>query len=58
MIKDRLKQKVINLLMFSLFHLKNITIDPKTVDRPATEEMIKGMKKDIESPITFYVFDL
>ena len=57
-IKDKLKQNVINLLIFSLFHLKKITMDPRIVERPATEEIIKGMKKDIKSPIKFYVVDL
>ena len=33
-------------------------MDPRIVERPATEEIIKGMKKDIKSPIKFYVVDL
>ena len=57
-IKDKLKQNVMNLLIFSLFHLKKMTMDPRIVERPATEEIIKGMKKDIKSPIKFYVVDL
>ena len=57
-IKDKLKQNVINLLIFSLFHLKKMTMDPRIVERPATEEIIKGMKKDIKSPIKFYAVDL
>lgn len=57
-IKDKLKQNVMNLLIFSLFHLKKMTMDPRIVERPATEEIIKGMKKDIKSPIKFYAVDL
>ena len=33
-------------------------MDPRIVERPATEEIIKGMKKDIKSPIKFYAVDL
>ena len=53
-IKDKLKQKVINLLMFSLSHFLKITNEPKTVERPAIVEIKIGIKKDIESPISFY----
>lgn len=54
MVKEKLKQKVINLLIFSLFHLKKITKEPKTVDNPAILEIIIGIKKSIESPTKFY----
>ena len=54
-IKEKLKQKVINLLIFSLCHLKNKTNEPKTVERPAKLEITNGMKKDINSPTISYV---
>ena len=49
-VKEKLKQNVINLLIFSLFHFKKITKEPKTVDNPAILEIKIGMKKDIVSP--------
>lgn len=49
-IKDKLKQNVINLLIFSRRHLKKMTIVPSMVDRPAIKEIQKGIKKDIRSP--------
>lgn len=55
--KERLKQKVINLLIFSLCHLKKITKVPKTVDNPASEDKRKGRKKDIVSPNKVYVLN-
>ena len=57
-IKDKLKQKVINLFICSLCHFLNITKDPNTVDNPATEEITKGIKKDIKSPDKLYAFTI
>ena len=54
-VKEKLKQNVINLLIFSLFHLKKITKEPKTVDNPAILEIKIGIKKDIVSPKSYYV---
>ena len=48
--KDKLKQNVINLLIFSRCHFLKITTEPKTVDKPATVEIKIGLKKDIKSP--------
>ena len=54
---ERLKQKVINLLMFSLCHLKKITKVPNTVDNPASDDKRNGIKKDIVSPNKVYVLN-
>ena len=49
-VSEKLRQKVINLLICSRFHLKKMTKEPKTVESPAIEVMINGIRKDIESP--------
>ena len=51
------QQKVINLLMFSLCHLKKITKVPNTVDNPASDDKRNGIKKDIVSPNKVYVLN-
>lgn len=46
-VKEKLKENVINLLIFSLCHLKKIGITPNIVDIPAKNDIKKGIKKAI-----------
>lgn len=46
-VKEKLKENVINLLIFFLCHLKKIGITPNIVDIPAKKDIKKGIKKAI-----------
>ena len=46
-VKEKLRENVINLLIFSLCHLKKMGITPNILEIPAKKDMKKGIKKDI-----------
>ena len=49
--KDKLRQNVINLLIFSFLKRKKMTKDPSTVDKPAMVDTKNGPQRFILSPI-------
>lgn len=53
MAKERDKQKVINLLIFSGLIFKKINIAPNTVDKPAKVLITKGPIIAILSPLNY-----
>lgn len=57
MAMEKLRQKVINLLICFVLIFRKITNAPSVVERPAIVEMSKGIKICIASPIKYMLFD-
>lgn len=55
-LKENAKQNVINLVILCLLTLKNITNDPKTVDKPAMVEISSGINIFNLTPLPFYKY--